>query len=82
MSRSKRKGGMVWEQMLRRRGAQSTVGRTDGRNRTQVRGGVREGLRGSVIQGPRRLNRQASGKRIPRTRAAEMSRARTQGPWS
>jgi hypothetical protein len=44
MSRSNRKGDMVWELMPRRRGVQSTVGRTGGRNRTQVRGGVREGL--------------------------------------
>lgn len=35
---------MVWELMPRRRRVQSTVGRTGGRNWTQVRGGVREGL--------------------------------------
>lgn len=44
MSRSNRKGGMVGELTPRRRGTQSIVGRTGGRNRTQVRGGVREGL--------------------------------------
>lgn len=44
MSRSNRKGDMVWELMPRRKRMQSTVGRTGGRSRTQVRGGVRQGL--------------------------------------
>lgn len=81
---------MVWELMPKRRGAQhcgKDWWQEQDTGQRWCQGGVEwrsvgEGLSGNMVQGPRGVHRQANRKESLQSRAGEVSRARTQGPWS